>query len=102
VKVVVHSAASAELAAAAEWYEHQRYELGIELLAEVNRALTAISESPHTWPPASGFSRRDVRRFLLSRFPYVVLYCVREAEVLVVAFAHTSRKPQYWRRRLKR
>ena len=39
----------------------------------------------------------DVRRVLLERFPFKVVYVVRGRAVLVVAVAHTSRHPDYWK-----
>jgi hypothetical protein len=42
----------------------------------------------------------EVRFVKLRNFPYVVFYAVLDGEVLVVALAHTKRRPGYWRRRL--
>ncbi len=36
------------------------------------------------------------------RFPYAAYYVIREGYILIMAFGHTSRKPGYWRSRLKR
>jgi hypothetical protein len=54
MNVVVHNEAGAELAAAADWYEQERQGLGDDLLAEADRVLSAIAESPTTWPFVSG------------------------------------------------
>jgi toxin ParE1/3/4 len=35
----------------------------------------------------------------LNRFPYTVLYRVKNDEIFVTAVAHHSRRPGYWRRR---
>jgi hypothetical protein len=98
VKVVVLHEASEELSDAAMWYEGERAGLGALLLAEAARAIKQIAASPSTWPLAP--RSRVVRRFPLTRFPYVVYYAVREDHVRVFAFGHTSRKPGYWRGRL--
>jgi hypothetical protein len=42
-----------------------------------------------------------VKRLLLRRFPYAVIVRESAEEILVIAFAHTARRPGYWRRRLK-
>jgi plasmid stabilization system protein ParE len=99
MKVIVLDEADAELSAAADWYEQEREGLGDELLAEADRVLNAIAASPNTWAFAPG--SKVVRRFLFTRFPYVAYFVTREDLVLVVAFGHTSRKPGYWRDRLK-
>lgn len=100
MNVIVHEGADAELAAAAEWYEQEREGLGGDLLAEAGRVLSAIAESPNTWPFVSG--SRVVRSFLFPRFPYVVYFVVQNETVLVMAFGHTSRRPGYWRSRLNK
>jgi plasmid stabilization system protein ParE len=97
MRVLVLHEASEELSTAAEWYENERVGLGGDLLAEASRALREIAASPTRWPfvPRS----RVVRRFLLSRFPYIVYYDIRDEQVRVLAFGHTSRRPGYWRSR---
>lgn len=97
--MVVLDEADAELTAAADWYEQEREGLGYDLLAEADRVLNAIAASPTTWPRVPGSKR--VRRFLFTRFPYVAYFVIRDEHVLVVAFGHTSRRPGYWRNRLK-
>jgi len=42
-----------------------------------------------------------VKRLLLRRFPFAVIVREAAAEVTVIAFAHTARRPGYWRGRLK-
>lgn len=37
---------------------------------------------------------------LTNRFPFTIIYVEREQEFLVIAVAHTSRKPGYWKNRL--
>src|SRR5690348_2021432 len=99
MKLVVLHEASEELSAAATWYENERAGLGSDLLAEAGRALKQIAASPTTWPFAP--RSRVVRRFPLARFPYVVYYATHDDHVRVFAFGHTSRRPGYWRDRLK-
>jgi hypothetical protein len=72
VKVRFHPDASAELDAAAVWYEEEQPGLGEALLAELSLATVAIAEAPQTWPLVS--KCRQVRRFLLARFPFAVLF----------------------------
>ncbi len=99
MNVVVLDEAEAELAAASDWYEQEREGLGDNLLAEAGRVLDAISASPTTWPIVAG--SKVVRRLLFTRFPYAAYFIIRDEHVLVLAFGHTSRRPGYWRNRLK-
>jgi toxin ParE1/3/4 len=43
--------------------------------------------------------RRSVRRMWVPRFPYAVVYSEADEEIRVIAFAHTSRRPGYWKGR---
>ena len=52
-------------------------------------------------PVAGAAAVKGVKRLLLRRFPYAVIVHERAAEVIVIAFAHTARRPDYWRDRLK-
>ena len=38
----------------------------------------------------------DVRRCLVRRFPYGIIYGIEEDTIVVVSFAHLHRKPFYW------
>jgi toxin ParE1/3/4 len=97
VRLRIHVEATAELDAAAAWYDHERQGLGDELVDEVSRALAVISASPTTWPIVRRAT--GLRRFLLSRFPYTIIYAVVERDIRVFAFAHHKRRPGYWRKR---
>jgi plasmid stabilization system protein ParE len=84
--------ARAEFDDGADWYEDRRAGLGTEFLAEVRAVIRRISANPrmHT------IVYKDVRKAVVRRFPYVVLYRVEPTEILVVAVFHTSRDPQDW------
>lgn len=86
-----------ELEAAAVWYEDQRPGLGGEFAAEVERVLSAIAEQPLAFPRWE----RDAtaRRALLDRFTYAVFFDVEPRRVVILAIAHTSRRPGYWGQR---
>ena len=93
--------AAEELQLAAAWYERRKRGLGSELVAAVRSAHSSIATNPSAWslvpgvPPDLG-----VRRFLLRRFPFAIVYLELEAEIRVLAVAHGSREPGYWRRRV--
>ncbi len=97
MRIRFHREASEELDAAAAWYEEQEGGLGDELLAEVDRAVATIEESPVAWPLVR--RKTGLRRFVLSRFPYAILYGCLEAELRIFAVSHSKRRPGYWRRR---
>jgi plasmid stabilization system protein ParE len=90
--------AEEELAQAAEWYEARRPGVGVELVADVDRALEVILAAPLSLPIWR--DARPFRRGGLKRFPYVVFYRFADDEVFVVAIAHTKRQPGYWMKRV--
>jgi len=68
---------------------------GAGVSLEVSRAIERILEAPLRY----SLGRRGERRFVLDRFPYTLLYRVREDHIFITAVAHQSRRPDYWRDR---
>jgi len=91
-----HPMAIAEARAARRRYARRSGALAIRFLAELDRAVAEIARAPDQWPP----HLHGTRVFRLRRFPFLVIYDVRSGSARVVALAHTSRRPGYWRRRL--
>ncbi|MGH7194356.1 MAG: type II toxin-antitoxin system RelE/ParE family toxin [Candidatus Saccharimonadales bacterium] len=92
--------AKAEVRLAANWYETEREGLGGDFVADVNLALDAIEPAPEIYPQIeTARTKRNVRRYLLHRFPYMLIYELWQDEIVVVAVGHTSRRPNYWLRR---
>jgi toxin ParE1/3/4 len=89
--------AAAELAAAVQWYEQRRVGLGAELFDAVTATITLIQSHPEVGALRRG--RLATRQFNVHRFPYKVVYRIREEDIYVVAVAHSSRRPDYWRDR---
>jgi toxin ParE1/3/4 len=95
--VDLHDEASAEYDAAFDWYLERSPDAAVRFDAEVDRALTQIGQAPERWA-AGPYS---TRRFLLRQFPFTLIYRERPSGVIqIVAVAHTSRKPGYWKHRL--
>jgi len=101
-RVRVHAAAAEEAAEAAAWYEKERAGLGVDFERAMDAALDLLEEemAPVTTVPGVA-GTRGAKRLLLRRFPYAVIVRESAAEVVVIAFAHTARRPGYWRGRLK-
>lgn len=99
--VIVDDDALRDLKRAARWYDRQRLGLGDELVDVVERIFTTLpSGTLHTLPGVTG--DRRVRRVLVERFPYAVVFVETDAALHVVAIAHFKRRPRYWRGRLRR
>jgi hypothetical protein len=91
------SAAQRELEIASGFYDEQRPGLGDEFLDEVNRHIILLKEHPRLGRLL--FARR--RMLMLNRFPYRLIYFQEENLIRIIAIAHESRRPYYWRHRIE-
>jgi toxin ParE1/3/4 len=85
--------------APADWYEERRTGTGARFLSDVARCLDLINAHPGVGTPIRDRRGREVRAMALRSFPYRIVYR-STGDILVVAIAHTSRRPGYWMRRL--
>jgi plasmid stabilization system protein ParE len=92
--------AAAELAEAVRWYEARRPGLGAEFRDVMGVAFDRIRRQPDAGSRVPVPSTVGLRRHLIPRFAYQVIYYLRNGEITIVAVAHTSRRPNYWRHRL--
>ena len=95
--VLFHPEAEEEMIASAVFYETRSKGLGHKFLNEIARSLDLISSAPKTWPVFSD----DIRRFLLQRFPFGLLYEIHDDYIYIIAVMHLHREPFYWKSRLR-
>lgn len=91
----LHPAAVAEGEQATTWYAERDPRVAVQFAEEIEAALGRIAEAPSRWPAYL----HGTRRVRLTHFPYLVPYREDRSRILVVAIAHTRRKPGYWRTR---
>jgi plasmid stabilization system protein ParE len=96
MKVVVRSEARQELLAAQIWFETKSPGLGFEFA----RSTAAAVESALRNPFAYAEIEIGCRRILLRRFPYTLIYRIRNDELLLVAVFHQRRQLEAWRDRI--
>lgn len=87
--------AALEAQPAFAWYRDRNDSAAEAFLAELDRAVQLISESPIRWP----IHIHGTRRFLLRRFPFGVIYRELGDTLQIVAVAHGRRRPGYWKDR---
>ena len=93
--------AEEEIAHAVEHYARERDELGLEFFIEVSEAIDALAEPGPECGPVIGLPPElGVRRKLLSRFPYAVVFVEGVSVVRVLSVMHGHRRPAYWRKRI--
>lgn len=91
-----HPLARLEFAEATEFYESRRAGLGASFSHEIIATIERIAEAPDRWRVIIP----GIRRCFAHAFPYAIIYRERDKRLLVLAVAHTSRRPGYWSERL--
>ena len=88
--------ADAELTEARQWYSHHRKDLDLEFMQCIEVALARIQSNPRLFPVVHGRLRRAVVR----RFPFAILYEVKAREIQIIAVFHSRRNPDVWKSRV--
>lgn len=94
--VVLRDEAIAEFDAAFDYYEGQRAGLGVDFVARVQRVFDRIAVHPQIHSTVFA----DVRKAVVTRFPYCVLYRSDTTRVEVIAVFHGRRDPAIWQARV--
>ena len=94
-RIVWLPAAEIEIADAAVWYENQQPQLGDRFLTAVGEAASTAASSPDMYARVRG----ELRRVLVHRFPYALIFRESVNELLVVACYHLHRDPSVWESR---
>ena len=95
MKFRFHPAARIEFREAVAFYESRSEGLGGEFATEVLDRIEMILTEPERWR----VFEKDVRRCLMGRFPYGILYSIESGYILILALMHSSRMPGYWQNR---
>ena len=96
MRVKLHPEARAELREAKRWYRDRSPLAALAFAQMIEAAVTAIADGPLRFP----VGENDTREYIFPRrFPYIVVYRVRMHDIVIVAIAHQSREPGYWRYR---
>ena len=93
----LHRRAVDEIDHEVDYYEAKQAGLGAELEDQIDAALSMIVRFPLAAPQWK--ERTDRRVVILDRFPFTLPYRLMSEELVVLALAHTSRRPGYWMRR---
>lgn len=91
-----HEDALIELEAQAIYFEVRSKGLGERFTNEIEAAIKIATDFPDMGSPF----KYGTRRVFPKKFPFSVVYCIRQSEILVLALVPDARKPGYWRKRL--
>jgi len=92
----LHPDAEQDLREAAEFYQKRAgSDLALAFISEFEYSIGLLLAHP----ALGALWRNDRRRFIMRRFPYSLIYNVEDQQIRVLAVAHHSRRPVYWRDR---
>lgn len=86
-----------ELNDSIDFYELELKGLGERFKEEIKKSIKRIVRNPKAWSIEKG----EIRRYILHKFPYKILYSIEKDHIFIIAIAHLHRKPNYWIERLK-
>lgn len=96
LEIIVHQEADEEIKAAAIYYESLQPGLGEAFLQELTEGFAQVQKNPLAWEIFDD----PIRRYLLRRFPYGIVYRLAPDQILILAVMHLRRKPGYWQERV--
>ncbi len=76
---------------AAEWYELQQSGIGESFYNEIIDKLEDISKRPKGNPTFY----KEYRRASLKKFPYWIVYIIKEPIILILSVWHKKRNPEF-------
>lgn len=92
-----HPAAESEHLEQVAWFEQQQVGLGRRYLEAVETAIARACTAPQRHRVALS---PDLRRIVVSGFPFAILFRELDGVVQIVAVPHYRRRPSYWLGRL--
>lgn len=86
MKVIFHPDAEKEFQEAIAYYEERQENLGYDFALEIHDAIQRALDFPEAWPKLTD----EVRRSLVRRFPFGLLYSVEEDQFVIIVYAGSS------------
>ena len=90
-----HPEAAEELLASIDYYESCSAGLGHDFAFEVHSTIALVVAHPRAW----SIVENGIRRCLVHRFPFAILYEALDGHVVVLAVMDLRRGPSYWKER---
>jgi toxin ParE1/3/4 len=87
-----HPDAETETNEAATYLDNKSPGLGGIFLYDLEKALNVITQHPESSPVVRG----RVRRKILKKFPYSLIYTLTGDVIRILAVSHQRRRPFYW------
>ena len=92
-----HPEAEAEFNEAVDFYEEVEPGLGLDFAYEIYKTVQLCVSYPFLWPEIEN----EIRRALVQRFPYGIMYSADDSAITILAVMHLKRHPDYWKTRVQ-
>ena len=96
MRLRIHPGASAEIRKEALYYEQQAPGLGTDFLQEIDNSVERIAAHPEQFPA----SDPNLKKCVLERFPFSILFREKPGLVEILVVRHDARHPSYGHERL--
>lgn len=79
-----------------EYYFKDNSKIADRFFKKINLSFEEIKQNPH----AFSIAHKDIRKYIVKKFPFVIYYQVVSSAIRVIAIFHTSRNPEIWNERI--
>ncbi len=87
-----HPEAIEDIRQAVAWYRKESDSVADRFKAELRHAELRITSTPQTWPDYL----LGTKRYVIKKYPYSLVDVQRSDKIIILAVAHSRRKPGYW------
>jgi plasmid stabilization system protein ParE len=91
-ELIIRPRARLQIAEAIDWYDTQAAGRGDDFLNAIEEGINSIGRNPYQYQALRG----ELRRAVLRRFPYLIIYAISRDEVVVLRCVHARRDPRRW------
>lgn len=86
-QITIEPEAENDLTTSYDWYEERRIGLGKEFLSAFESVVEQLTRFPESGPIAN---YKDYRRILLKKFPFEVIYFIKNSNIFILAVFHVK------------
>lgn len=90
--ILFHELAGRELLDARDYYDEMAFGLGKSFIRELERTINIIRKNSLAYPVI----RDNIRKALIIKFPYALLYRIEKENIYILSVMHQKRRPNYW------
>lgn len=88
--------AKSDLKDATNWYKIKNNNLAVDFIVKIENCINYFKENPFISP----IIYKNVRKIKIERFPYSILYIIKDEKIVIFSIMHSSRNPEIWQKRV--